>query len=54
MALVSGVLEELIDTHVIDAGDLARITGSTTRSVSRWTAGKGPYRAVTLRTVCSS
>jgi len=44
VALVSGVLEELIDTHVIDAGDLARITGSTTRSVSRWTAGKAVPR----------
>ena len=44
MALVSGVLDELIDTHVVDAGDLARITGSNPRSVSRWTAAKAVPR----------
>lgn len=41
---MSGVLDELIDTHVIDAGDVARITGATTRSVSRWTASKATPR----------
>jgi hypothetical protein len=35
-----GVLDELIDTHVVDAGDLAQITGATSRSVSRWTTAK--------------
>jgi putative toxin-antitoxin system antitoxin component (TIGR02293 family) len=40
MGTMSGVLDDLIDTHVIDAGDLARITGSTPRSVSRWAGAK--------------
>jgi putative toxin-antitoxin system antitoxin component (TIGR02293 family) len=37
VAVLSGVLDELMDTHVIDASDLAQITGATPRSVSRWT-----------------
>lgn len=44
MATLSGVLDELIDTHVIDAGDVAQITGTTPRSVSRWTASKSTPR----------
>lgn len=44
MGAVSGVLDELIDTRVIDAGDLAHITGATPRSVSRWTAAKAAPR----------
>lgn len=44
MAKMSGVLDELIDSHVIDAGDVAQITGATTRSVSRWTASKATPR----------
>ena len=44
MAVLSGVVEELIDTHVIDPGDLAQITGSTPRSVSRWAAAKATPR----------
>jgi len=40
MAVLGGVLDELIDTHVVDAGDLAQITGATSRSVSRWTTAK--------------
>jgi uncharacterized protein (DUF2384 family) len=40
VAVLSGVLDELIDTHVIDASDLAQITGATSRSVSRWTTAK--------------
>ena len=45
MAVLSGVLDELIGTHVIDAGDLAQITGVTPRSVSRWTSAKAMPRA---------
>jgi putative toxin-antitoxin system antitoxin component (TIGR02293 family) len=41
---MSGVLDELIDTHVVDVDDLARITGVTARSVSRWTASKAAPR----------
>lgn len=44
MAAMSGVLDELIDSHIVDAGDLARITGATPRSVSRWTASKATPR----------
>lgn len=44
MAVMSGVLDELIDAHVVDAGDLAQITGATPRSVSRWTAAKAMPR----------
>ncbi len=44
MPVLSGVLGELIDGHVIDAGDLARITGSTPRSVTRWTTAKATPR----------
>lgn len=38
--MLGGVLDGLIDTHVIDATDLAQITGATPRSVSRWTTAK--------------
>src|ERR1700722_6489480 len=41
---MSGFLDDLIDNHVIDAGDLAQITGTTSRSVSRWTAAKAMPR----------
>ncbi|WP_208026749.1 antitoxin Xre/MbcA/ParS toxin-binding domain-containing protein [Rhabdothermincola sediminis] len=34
------MLDELIETHVIDVGDVARITGATPRSVSRWATSK--------------
>ena len=44
MAVLGGVLDELIDTHVVDASDVAQITGSTQRSVSRWTAAKAMPR----------
>jgi putative toxin-antitoxin system antitoxin component (TIGR02293 family) len=44
VAVLSGVLDELIDTHVIDASDLAQITGSTARSVSRWASAKSMPR----------
>jgi putative toxin-antitoxin system antitoxin component (TIGR02293 family) len=41
---MSGVLDELIETQVVDAGDVAQITGATSRSVSRWTASKATPR----------
>lgn len=44
MAMLNGVLDELINRHVIDAGDVAQITGTTARSVSRWTAAKAVPR----------
>ena len=44
MAMLNGVLDELINRHVTDAGDVAQITGTTARSVSRWTAAKAVPR----------
>jgi uncharacterized protein (DUF2384 family) len=45
MTLLSGVVDELLATHIVDAGDLAQITHSTPRSVTRWTAsGTTPRR----------
>jgi putative toxin-antitoxin system antitoxin component (TIGR02293 family) len=46
MPTLSGVLDDLIDTRVIDASDVAEITGTTTRSVSRWSASKAAPRRV--------
>ena len=37
---LSCVLGALIETRVIDAGDVAHVTGSTPRSVSRWTSAR--------------
>lgn len=42
--MLSDVLDELIDTKVIDSADLAQVTGTTSRSVSRWTAAKAAPR----------
>lgn len=36
MPTLSGLLDELMETGVIDQADLAQVTGSTPRSVSRW------------------
>jgi putative toxin-antitoxin system antitoxin component (TIGR02293 family) len=44
MPTLSGVLDVLIETQVIDAADVAHITGATPRSVSRWTAAKAAPR----------
>jgi len=44
MPSLSGVLDVLIETQVIDATDVAQITGATPRSVSRWTAAKASPR----------
>jgi len=40
VAVLSGVIYELIDASVVHAGDLAHITGATPRSVSRWTIAR--------------
>lgn len=42
--MLSGVLHELIETHVVDATDLAEVTGSTPRSVSRWDTARAVPR----------
>lgn len=40
MTTMSGVLDQLMASQVVDASDVARITGTTARSVGRWTASK--------------
>jgi hypothetical protein len=40
VATLGGVLDELIETRVIDPGDIAQVTSSSPRSVSRWTAAR--------------
>jgi uncharacterized protein (DUF2384 family) len=37
---MSTVLDELIDSRVVDTGDIAEVTGATRRSVNRWVASK--------------
>lgn len=50
MAEVSAVLDRLLDGAVIDAGDVARVVGSSSRSVARWLAGgSAPRRAAEER-----
>jgi putative toxin-antitoxin system antitoxin component (TIGR02293 family) len=45
MAAVEGFLEEMIRSEVVDAPDVARVLGTSTRSVSRWmSAGAVPRR----------
>lgn len=45
MTEVAGLLDRLLDGEVIDTGDVARVVGSTPRSVSRWqAAGATPRR----------
>jgi len=40
MPRLSGVLDELIETRVVDPGDVAQVTGSTPRSVRRWMSAR--------------
>ncbi len=44
MATMREVLDELIGMHVVDAGDVAQVTGATPRSVRRWIASKATPR----------
>jgi hypothetical protein len=41
---LGGVLDELIASGVVDAGDVAQITGTTPRSVNRWTTAQSAPR----------
>jgi putative toxin-antitoxin system antitoxin component (TIGR02293 family) len=43
MAL-SEVLDELLESEIIDASDVARVAHATPRSVARWTAAKSTPR----------
>lgn len=45
MAEVAELLDRLLEGEVIDTGDVARVVGSTARSVARWqTADSAPRR----------
>ncbi len=44
MATTSGVIKELIDTHVVDISDVALVTGASSRAVSRWNASRANPR----------
>jgi len=44
MAALASILDELIDTRVVDAGDLAQITGAISRPMSRRTTTKAMPR----------
>lgn len=44
MALLGEVLDELLDSQVIDSSDVARVAHATPRSVARWTAAKAAPR----------
>ena len=40
MPAVVGVLDEMLADDVIDAADVARVLGATSRSVARWQAAE--------------
>lgn len=44
MGNLGGVLDELIASGVVGTGDVAQITGTTARSVNRWTTAKSAPR----------
>jgi uncharacterized protein (DUF2384 family) len=46
VAEVASVLDRLLGTAVLDAGDVARVVGATSRSVARWhSSGSTPRRS---------
>ena len=45
MSTVATLLDDMLDSEVVDAPDIARVLGTTARSVSRWaTSGATPRR----------
>ena len=44
MALLGEVLDELLESEIIDTSDVARVAHTTPRSVARWTAAKSAPR----------
>ena len=42
---VTTLLDELLEGDVVDVPDVARVIGSTARSVTRWAEGASPRRA---------
>lgn len=44
MATILALLVGLIDTRILDTSDVAKVTGSTPGSVSRWTVAKATPR----------
>jgi putative toxin-antitoxin system antitoxin component (TIGR02293 family) len=45
MSTVAHLLEDMLDSEVVDAPDIARVLGTSSRSVARWvSAGSMPRR----------
>ena len=45
MSTVTALLDDMLDSHIVDAPDIARVLGTTPRSVARWsTTGTEPRR----------
>lgn len=44
MAGMAAVVGALLDDDIVDSPDVAKVTGATTRSVSRWLEGASPRR----------
>ncbi len=44
VATVTSLLEEMLETDVVDAPDVARVLGTSARSVARWAEGASPRR----------
>jgi uncharacterized protein (DUF2384 family) len=41
---MTALVDELLADDIVDSSDVARVTGATPRSVSRWSAGASPRR----------
>ncbi len=44
MSGMAAVVDDLLDDDIVDSRDVAKITGATSRSVSRWREGASPRR----------
>lgn len=45
MSAMTTLVDELLDGEVVDSPDVARVVGTTARSVARWSEGARPRRA---------
>lgn len=44
MTTVTSLLEEMLATDIVDAPDVGRVLGTSSRSVTRWVEGASPRR----------
>jgi uncharacterized protein (DUF2384 family) len=42
---ITALVDELLEGEVVDSPDVARVVGTTPRSVTRWSEGSSPRRA---------